>query len=76
MSQKNIKSTIVSLVVILSVVSVVVIAITYAVVEGSKREKGAILKSMGSGQKFTGFNKMLAKKKKLENRKKALKGNR
>jgi hypothetical protein len=59
-------------VVILSAISFVIIAITYMSIQGAKNPKAEILKSMGSGQRFTGFNKMLEKKKKYEERKKNL----
>ena len=72
MEQKSTKSVIINLVVILSAISFVVIVVTYMVIEGSKNPKAGALKAMGSGQKFTGFNKMLEKKKKIEERKKNL----
>ena len=72
MMPKKTKSIIISLIAILSAISFVIIVITYITIEASKKEKGGLLKSMGSGQKFTGFNKMLEKKKKIEERKKNL----
>ncbi len=67
----NIKSTILTLVVILSAISFVIIVVAYMVIEGAKNPDAGVLKSMGSGQKFTGFNKMLEKKKEYEEKKKS-----
>ena len=72
MTEKKEKSIIISLVAILSIISIVAIIITYMVIEGSKNPKAGALKAMGSGERFTGFNKMLDKKKKYEDRKKRL----
>ena len=69
MSSDKMKSIILYLVIILSAISFVAIVITYMVVQGSKNPKAGTLKAMGSGQQFAGFNKMLAKKKKYEERK-------
>ena len=72
MAEKNIKSIIKNLVIILSAISFTIIVVTYMIIEGSKNPKAGALKAMGSGQQFTGFNKMLEKKKKYEERKKEI----
>ena len=70
MLSKKEKSTILYFLIILSTIAFVAIAVTYMVIEGSKNPNAGVLKSMGSGQQFTGFNKMLEKKKKYEDRRK------